>query len=60
MENNAPQDHRAMDHTRLSYSGREPKLVIAIDVGTTYSGASYTFLIPDQVPKIYDVRGFVD
>lgn len=40
---------------RLAYSGEESRLVIAIDVGTTFSGASYTILQPNQVPKIYSV-----
>ncbi|KAG9044030.1 hypothetical protein FS837_008866, partial [Tulasnella sp. UAMH 9824] len=44
-----------MTHFRSVYSGFAPKLVIAIDVGTTYSGASYAILIPDEVPRIYDV-----
>lgn len=44
-----------MVHLRSAYSGFESKLVIAIDVGTTFSGASYTFLIPDEIPTIYNV-----
>ncbi|KAG8929077.1 hypothetical protein FRC01_004909 [Tulasnella sp. 417] len=44
--------------SRPNYSGSEAKLVIAIDIGTTYSGASYTFLKPGSVPHIFDVKGF--
>ncbi|KAG9009248.1 hypothetical protein FRB90_008492 [Tulasnella sp. 427] len=43
---------------RSPYSGSQPGLAIAIDIGTTYSGASYTFLTPGEVPRIYDVTGF--
>lgn len=48
-----------MVSSRSAYSGADPKLVVAIDVGTTFSGASYTFLEPDKVPQIYDVAGYV-
>ncbi|KAG8929079.1 hypothetical protein FRC01_004911 [Tulasnella sp. 417] len=44
--------------SRPPYSGSESKLVISIDIGTTYSGASYTFLSPGEVPKVYNVIGF--
>lgn len=41
----------------LPYKG-EPCLVIAIDLGTTYSGASYCILTNGQVPRIEDVKTF--
>ncbi|KIO27484.1 hypothetical protein M407DRAFT_23298 [Tulasnella calospora MUT 4182] len=47
-----------MASPRSAYSGSDPKLVVAIDIGTTYSGASYTFLKPEEVPRIWDVGGF--
>ncbi|KAG8937833.1 hypothetical protein FRC00_000357 [Tulasnella sp. 408] len=47
-----------MAHPRSAYTGSESILVIAIDVGTTYSGASYTILTPDHVPQIFDVKGY--
>lgn len=48
-----------MTSSRSAYTGSDCKLVVAIDVGTTYSGASYTFLKPGEVPRIYDVGGYV-
>ncbi|KIO22622.1 hypothetical protein M407DRAFT_79043 [Tulasnella calospora MUT 4182] len=44
--------------SRSPYSGSKSTLAIAIDIGTTYSGASYTFLVPGEIPRIYDVTGF--
>ncbi|KAG9043148.1 hypothetical protein FS837_009947 [Tulasnella sp. UAMH 9824] len=44
--------------TRSTYWGSKSILAIAIDVGTTFSGASYTFLKAGEVPEIYDVSGF--
>jgi len=41
--------------TRSHYSGSSRKLVIAVDVGTTYSGVSYAFLDPGLVPEIKSV-----
>ncbi|KAG8893586.1 hypothetical protein FRB99_001857, partial [Tulasnella sp. 403] len=43
---------------RFPYSGLKDALVIAIDVGTTFSGVSYTILRPDQRPEVYSVVGF--
>lgn len=39
------------------YTG-EAKLVISIDLGTTFSGASYAVLSPGQRPVIEDVKAF--
>ncbi|KAM6497401.1 hypothetical protein JOM56_007874 [Amanita muscaria] len=44
---------------RQPYSGTERKLVIAIDVGTTFSGVSYALLDPGVVPQIQPVTQFV-
>ncbi|KAG8929277.1 hypothetical protein FRC00_001494 [Tulasnella sp. 408] len=41
-----------------TYWGSKSTLAIAIDVGTTFSGASYTFLKSGENPEIYDVTGF--
>jgi len=41
----------------LPYSGQR-QLIIAIDLGTTYSGASYCILEPGKRPKIEDVRAW--
>ncbi|KAF9449855.1 hypothetical protein P691DRAFT_727192 [Macrolepiota fuliginosa MF-IS2] len=44
--------------TRSPYSGTERKIVFAFDVGTTYSGISYTILDPGRVPEIKPVTRF--
>ena len=45
--------------TRDPYRGTKAGLVISIDLGTTFSGASYTFLIPGEVARVYCVTGYV-
>ncbi|TFK18829.1 hypothetical protein FA15DRAFT_241935 [Coprinopsis marcescibilis] len=51
--------HCMMVHrSRPPYSGRNRKLVLAFDVGTTYSGISYSILDPGQVPEIKGVTKF--
>ncbi|KAI5982477.1 hypothetical protein EDD15DRAFT_2377772 [Pisolithus albus] len=44
--------------SRQPYRGLSRKLVIAFDVGTTYSGASYCVLDPGEVPKILRVARY--
>jgi hypothetical protein len=46
-------------HQRQPYSGTERKLVIAIDVGTTFSGVSYALLDPGIVPQVQPVTQYV-
>ena len=41
--------------TRASYTGLSRKLVVALDIGTTYSGAAYALLDPGKVPQIKSV-----
>ncbi|KAI6108131.1 hypothetical protein F5141DRAFT_1120837 [Pisolithus sp. B1] len=43
---------------RKPYNGPVRSLVIALDVGTTFSGVSYAILEPGEVPKIYGVTRF--
>ncbi|KII95456.1 hypothetical protein PLICRDRAFT_170106 [Plicaturopsis crispa FD-325 SS-3] len=43
---------------RQPYHGLYRKLVLAFDVGTTYSGVSYAILDPGEVPKINGVNRF--
>jgi len=43
---------------RAPYGGSTRKLVLAFDVGTTFSGISYSILDPGQVPKIQGVTRF--
>ena len=40
---------------RKPYQGRLRRLVVAFDVGTTFSGVSYAILDPGEVPKIQGV-----
>ncbi|KAF8161589.1 hypothetical protein B0H34DRAFT_385803 [Crassisporium funariophilum] len=40
------------------YKGTRRKLVLAFDVGTTFSGISYSILDPGQIPQIYEVNRF--
>ncbi|KAI0078813.1 hypothetical protein K474DRAFT_1593468 [Panus rudis PR-1116 ss-1] len=44
--------------TRKPYSGTTRSLVIALDIGTTFSGVSYAILEPGEVPKIHGVTRF--
>lgn len=41
--------------TRKPYSGNNRSLVLAFDVGTTFSGVSYAILEPNEIPKIHGV-----
>lgn len=41
--------------TRKPYSGNTRSLVLAFDVGTTFSGVSYAILEPNEIPKIHCV-----
>ncbi|OBZ72247.1 hypothetical protein A0H81_07926 [Grifola frondosa] len=41
--------------TRKPYIGTARSLVLALDVGTTFSGVSYAILEPGEVPKIHGV-----
>ncbi|KAG9009252.1 hypothetical protein FRB90_008496, partial [Tulasnella sp. 427] len=43
---------------RSTYQGSRPMLVIAIDVGTTFSGAAYTILRAGKPPEVYNVNGY--
>lgn len=40
---------------RQPYKGLQKKLVIAFDVGTTFSGVSYAVLIPGEPPLVQGV-----
>jgi len=44
-----------MSPGRAWYSGHSRKLVVALDIGTTFSGAAYALLDPGQVPQIRSV-----
>lgn len=45
--------------TRKPYGGTSRSLVLALDVGTTFSGVSYAILEPGEVPKIHGVTRYV-
>ncbi|KAF8984611.1 hypothetical protein BDQ17DRAFT_1548799 [Cyathus striatus] len=47
-----------MPPTRTPYSGPYRKLILAFDVGTKYSGISYSILYPGVVPEIRGVNRF--
>ena len=44
-----------MDTARARYSGSSRKLVVGLDIGTTFSGAAYALLDPGEVPRIQSV-----
>ncbi|KAI0091316.1 hypothetical protein BDY19DRAFT_984231 [Irpex rosettiformis] len=44
--------------TRKPYTGLTRSLVLALDIGTTFSGVSYAILEPGEVPKIHGVTRF--
>ena len=44
-----------MDTTHARYCGLSRKLVVAFDIGTTFSGAAYAFLDPGEIPQIRPV-----
>ncbi|KAF9526178.1 hypothetical protein CPB83DRAFT_817364 [Crepidotus variabilis] len=46
------------EHARQPYSGSTRRLLLAFDVGTTYSGISYSVLNPGEVPEIKVVKRF--
>ncbi|CAA7260294.1 unnamed protein product [Cyclocybe aegerita] len=43
---------------RSAYSGTQRKLVLAFDVGTTFSGISYSILDPGVIPQIWGVTRY--
>ena len=45
--------------TRKPYTGATRSLVLAMDIGTTFSGVSYAILEPGEVPKIHGVTRYV-
>ena len=44
-----------MDIDRARYTGPLRKLIVALDIGTTFSGAAYAFLDPGEIPRIQPV-----
>jgi hypothetical protein len=49
---------KSASETRKPYRGTVRGLIIALDVGTTFSGVSYAILEPGEVPKIHGVTRF--
>ena len=49
-------NRRCSPMPREPYEGTSRKLVLAFDIGTTYSGAAYAFLDPGEVPEIDSVK----
>lgn len=56
---NRPLHHSAMSSLK-PYTGPLRKLVVAFDVGTTFSGIAYAILDPGEVPKIQAVTRCLD
>ena len=48
-----------MDMAHTAYAGRTRKLVVALDIGTTFSGAAYALLDPGEIPQIRSVTKYV-
>lgn len=44
-----------MDVAHTVYACCTRKLVVALDIGTTFSGAAYAFLDPGEIPRIRSV-----
>ena len=44
-----------MEISRAGYSGPSRKLVVAFDIGTTFSGAAYALLDPGEVHEVRSV-----
>jgi hypothetical protein len=49
-------DHDAVSPSNKPYEGPRRRLILGIDVGTTFSGVSYSILIPGVVPIIQGVN----
>jgi hypothetical protein len=47
-----------MPEGRKPFSGSKPSLVLAFDVGTTFSAISYSILEPGRVPEIHGVTRY--
>ena len=54
-----PISSSTMDVARAPYSGPSRKLIVALDIGTTFSGAAYAFLDPGEIPRIQSVTRHV-
>ncbi|KAF9650931.1 hypothetical protein BDM02DRAFT_3163995 [Thelephora ganbajun] len=49
-----------METSRADYTGLSRKLVVALDVGTTFSGAAYAFLDPGEIPQTQSVTRYLN
>lgn len=47
-----------MKPTRKAYGGSVRSLVLALDIGTTFSGVSYAILEPGEIPNIHGVTRY--
>ncbi|KAK2460281.1 hypothetical protein APHAL10511_007670 [Amanita phalloides] len=50
--------HALSTGSRKHYAGPYRSLVLAIDVGTTFSGVSYAILEPGEIPLIHSITRF--
>ena len=50
---------RLPDRGRQPYKGISRRLVVSIDIGTTFTAASFCILQPGTPPKFEEVRAFI-
>jgi hypothetical protein len=43
-------------HERSAYTGTTKKLLVAVDIGTTFTAVSFSILQPREVPQFNEVR----
>jgi hypothetical protein len=41
---------------RAPFSGATKKLLVAVDIGTTFTAVSFSILVPGEVPQFNQVR----
>jgi hypothetical protein len=44
-----------MSQGRGPYTGQTKKLLVSVDIGTTFTAVSFTLLHPGEVPAFHDV-----
>jgi hypothetical protein len=44
---------------RDPFSGATKKLLVAVDIGTTFTAVSFSILIPGEVPQFNQVRLYI-
>ncbi|TFK38488.1 hypothetical protein BDQ12DRAFT_606089 [Crucibulum laeve] len=49
-----------MPPNRKPYKGKEERLVVSVDIGTTFTAASWCILVPGQIPKFESIVRWPD